>query len=284
MIERVSAPPPVTKTWIAIAILGITTAVGSLYWTNPEFVSSLLRSVRRPDALPILGACSSYQDPSGPFVRPAILEVIQLAFGENDRPSTIDVWAAKYHADVEEALEQHLGRSEQDVGFECTQEGNFPPVPKIQEIAATLPPWKGNTDDLTFSDTSTVLLEYLRAYECALVERFLFIPAEVKAEEERRADASQIDMPNISELWILTSGQMEQTRDEIGVARPTLSRALTFIGGLDRIGSLGKEVECLQRASIDLRNSLALSADASACLPRIWEAKDLLRDLFQAPL
>ena len=282
------APPPIGRTWVAIAVLGIVMATGSFYWSDLSLLGSILHPIRSASDPLILGPCSSYQDPDGPFARPEITEVMAADSG-NDRPSTIDVWAKKYHSDVEEALEQHLGRSEQPVTIQCSKESDetfFPAVEKIQEIAETLPPWKGEggTDELSRSDTSTVLLEYLRAYECALAERFLYIPAEVKTEEQRRAaQPDGMKMPQIPELTIISVGQMRQTLEEIAIARPTLMRALTFTSGLDRLGSLPGEVECLQRASIDIRNALALAADAGACFPRIWEAKDPLRDIYDPP-
>lgn len=81
------------------------------------------------------------------------------------------------------------------------------------------------------------------------------------------------------------SGLMEQFLDrsaiineERVVARVTLHRVLTLIGNFGRLRPLEAELECTQRLSLDIRNISALTAETSSCLPRIWNAKDVLRD------
>jgi hypothetical protein len=42
---------------------------------------------------------------------------------------------------------------------------------------------------------------------------------------------------------------------------------------------LGDAIQCLQEASVDILNNLNLATQASACLPRVWDAKTSLRTL-----
>ena len=77
------------------------------------------------------------------------------------------------------------------------------------------------------------------------------------------------------------SGPIEQRGkidNELLTARPALQRALIIAGGYGRLARLDKELQCIQRASLDYRNVFAVVAETSSCLPRNWGAKDPLRD------
>lgn len=278
-MEHPFAPPSITSSRQWIIILGLCIVSGViLSQFDTSLTGSIARLFRRSDAPPVLGSCSGY-DSKGLFaVTDSEGEPIFMQIGTG--ANTIDVWSAQYHGDVEEAVEQHL----KGTTVECDAEGDFPPVPKIADIAKRLPPWiEVGTSSLTRNDTSAVLLEYLHSYECALAERFLYLTIEVKEEEEKRSDIIEEEMPDISELTMLLIGQMRQTLREIALSRPTLNRVLSYIGGLGLLDPLNQEVECLQHASIDIRNGVGLSAEVSACLPRVWEGKDPLRDLYDPP-
>ncbi len=69
----------------------------------------------------------------------------------------------------------------------------------------------------------------------------------------------------------------------MATARPTLERTLSIIGGLDRLNLLKLDIECLRRASLDLRNTLGLVAEAASCMPRSWDVRGSLRDMATPP-
>ena len=73
--------------------------------------------------------------------------------------------------------------------------------------------------------------------------------------------------------------QFKKMKEEVALARPTLHRTLSLIGGIDRLRPVDSSFECLQRASLDIRNILGLTAEVTSCLPRILDTRGSLRDL-----
>ena len=201
-------------------------------------------------------------------------------------------WATRYHKNVERILEDFLGKTPNDhlalrqwrTGpASCTQQAEDPASPVVGQIAATLEPWSTGGGPFTQADTVPVLLEYLRVYECSLVERSMSLPVEIWREEtDRRGllpgglDANPFFFMTFWETW---GKQSQDIRRELAISRPTLQRVLEFMGTIHMTRMFEQDAECIQRASLDIRNAIALSADAAACLPRIWNAKDPLRDL-----
>lgn len=188
-------------------------------------------------------------------------------------------WPETYHGRVSQVIEEHLKQVGTAVNqaLQCTAEeldAAQPALSGLRSIAADLPAWGRDPDRLarlSQSDIGVVLLEYLRVYECALNERrtllAVLVPTENAAAMER-GDA------------LREEADQEQTiEDELRIARPATERTLTVISGFERLRPLGLELECVKRASLDLRNVLGLAAEASACLPRIWDTHGSLRDL-----
>jgi hypothetical protein len=203
-------------------------------------------------------------------------------------------WATRYHSDIDSILESFIGKE---------AEGNFaqreppggqglcsgsqaasttPAPPLLGDIAKKLEPWMKNETVFGQSDTTPVLLEYLRVYECSLAERSTSLPIEIWREETRSREllpggllANPLAFNKIFEEWYKQSSKIQL---ELKVARPTLERVLGFMGTVQMSRVLAQDTNCLQRASLDIRNSLGLSADTAACMPRIWNAKDPMRD------
>ena len=151
------------------------------------------------------------------------------------------------------------------------------PAPALLgDIAKKLEPWMGSESTFGQSDTTPVLLEYLRVYECSLAERSTNLLVEIWREEAASAvPTNPLTFTNLLEKWY------EQSRDikrELKIARPTLERVLSIMGTVQLSRVSAQDSQCLQRASLDIRNAIGLSADAASCLPRIWNAKDPLRD------
>lgn len=183
-----------------------------------------------------------------------------------------DAWIVTYNTRVNRVLEAHM----KTTPAQC-QVGGAMDVPsaELRDLAQTLPPWKvGNQLSLLQEkNMGSVLLEYLRLYECALNERVRALPVTV---QQDLGPATSFDLsPFTSEIL----RQQTSIQRELSVARPALHRTLRYLGGSERLRAIGTEFQCLERASLDIRNVLGLAAEASACMPRIWDARTSLRDL-----
>ena len=224
--------------------------------TTPEF------SGRDPDDHPKLTPCSRFDD-----------RYQHLGFA--DRP--LDEWADMYHERVSTVIEEYL----EPAVIECDAEdyGTLSePGGELLDLAASLPTWNDPAVPLSRLDTSRVLLEYLRIYGCALFEFNEFILYDTA--EEEYEERGEIDFLKFFFSDLMTSAlvRTETIQKEQQLARKALHRAITIMGAFDRLGPLDAELECMQRFSLDMRNISALTAETSACLPRIWNAKDSLRD------
>ncbi|MDD5041126.1 MAG: hypothetical protein PHX87_00385 [Candidatus Peribacteraceae bacterium] len=201
----------------------------------------------------------------------------QLPFQDGNFPE----WPQYYHTTAAAVIEEHL-QSFMRAPKCAAATGNdvLPAGPKLQELAKKLPGWKGAA--VSQWEMSSVLLEFLRAYECALQERLYFLHQDaIKTLENASSAQGQDTAITLTQLITQVSEEDETIARELAVARPTLNRSLAVLAGLSRLLPLHTELQCIERASLDIRNALALGAEASACLPRIWNAKDPLRDLPQ---
>lgn len=248
---------------------------------------------------PKLGSCGRNDTPLfGTHTDPLFTQCMEDA-GDEDYCSGLyppivvpyEQWAPTYHGNVERVFEDYIGKTPNDhlalrqsrAGVaQCTARGSDPASTVISQIAPTLEPWSEGGGPFRQADTAVILLEYLRIYECSLVERSLFLPAYIWREESDRRRlspgglaANPFYFTTLLELW---SKQSRDIRRELQIARPTLERVLGFMGTVHMTRSFESDAECIQRASLDIRNALALSADTASCLPKIWNAKDPLRD------
>ncbi|MCK5019054.1 MAG: hypothetical protein KAS32_18480 [Candidatus Peribacteraceae bacterium] len=173
----------------------------------------------------------------------------------------LEEWSEDYNTKVNEIIEEELKPTNPE-DIDCMADSFLSSKASNATIklAEKLPPWQGVSnieDNLKKSDVGFVLLEYLRIYECALEEKDYFLNKDLNTQQFER----------------------DIIRKQLLLSRPVLERALAILSGETKLSSLDAELVCMQRASLDARNGLALSADASACLPRTWESKDVLRDI-----
>ena len=219
----------------------------------PEF------SGRPPEEHPILAPCTRFDD-----------RYDALGFNSKD----IDKWPDMYHDQVDRIIEEYLQPRE----LQCDAddyETFLPPGPELFNLASALPTWEDAAVPLSEYDISRVLLEYLRVYECALMEFSEFITYDSALEEVSKPGYKEMFLPILMEESIERSAIINEER---AVARMALHRVLTILGNFGRLRPLEAELECTQRLSLDIRNISALTAETSSCLPRIWNAKDALRD------
>ncbi|MDD3896337.1 MAG: hypothetical protein PHU04_00615 [Candidatus Peribacteraceae bacterium] len=256
-------------TGILLALLAVTFLQGKSPHLTAQF------SAGNPeDHYPILGACGRSEHLNlFRWVPPQ-----ELGEGEED---VIDIWSREYNERVNVIVEEY--RSMDGSEIDCLSdslETLLPAGRNMLALAGQLPPWEDPQDlaQLSYMDTNTVLLEHLRMYECALVGRYFYLFGDVM--KEMQAIYGQKD----AILWwgnVFREFQKQERkiRHEIAVSRTSLNRVLLLLNGYGRLRSLEMEVECFDRATKDFRNALAAAAEASACLPRAWDAKDPMRDL-----
>lgn len=197
-----------------------------------------------------------------------------------------DFWSFIYHKLVDNAVTAHLS-SFADQGsdspffanLQCSAPdvaGLLRPSAPLFLIAAQLPPWQDpqNLARLSEQDFGAVLLEFLRVYECALKQQRTFIDTNVVE-----------DAPLFSNLplqWGEFGAERKRRetiiQQQLLLARTALNRILSTTGSLDRLRPFLLDLECIERASLDLRNVLGLVSESAACMPRVWDARGSLRD------
>lgn len=195
----------------------------------------------------------------------------------------MEKWPDTYHGTVSKVIEAHMKKFENlsTTDIICTAEdypSMFKASTELQGLASTLEPWKNRT--VSELELAPVLLEYLRVYECSLEEKRYFLTTAQKSSSSSSSKGPQIGIGKFVD---------EKTEDgifinrELATSRPILERTLSIVGGLDRLKPLAMDIECLKRASIDLRNGMGLIAEAAACMPRAIDARGSLRDLAKPP-
>ena len=260
---------------------------------------------------PALSACSRYEFP--------VFESLDfMAFGPNEEiilsATELSAWRDQFHGTVDGLVEEDIGRRtggehsalrQPDPPLQCTAndyKGFYKPRGTLQGLASQLPLWyrgddypwdertiaaRGiNSQNLTQLDMPAVLMEYLRMYECAHIERHLGQIVDTSSEEWRRLEALEAFGFIQAFRVVLHAGELaqkviEQRKDswyDLDIARVSVHRTLTLLAGINRLKLIDAELTCIQQASLDIRNGFALAADASSCLPRVWNAKDPLRD------
>jgi hypothetical protein len=194
----------------------------------------------------------------------------------------MEKWPDTYHGTVSGVIEAHMKNLENlsTAQIVCTAEdypGMFKASGALQSLASTLAPWKGRT--VSELELGPVLLEYLRTYECALQEKKYFL----STERQGGSASSEGSQLGYGKYVNDQTEDMTLINRELATARPILERTLSIVGGLDRLKPLAMDIECMKRASIDLRNGLGLVAEAAACMPRSIDARGSLRDLKSSP-
>lgn len=194
---------------------------------------------------------------------------------------TLDKWPSLFHLGVDAVINAHLEQAGAvgDAALQCTAQDYralSPASDNLRTVASFLPLWRKNPEmlnDVSEADMGAVLLEYVRVYECSLDEMQNQLPFKA-AEQNTNGDA--LDLGTYHNRQGEALAMIEEERR---LARPALERAFELIGGYERLRPLWLEIECLKRASLDLRNGLGLVAEGSACMSRIWDAHGSLRDL-----
>lgn len=256
--------------------------------TYDGFTGNLRGFVVRPDTrYPILTKCSSE---SGLFTDPLLIDpaLIDPVHGEPIE----EKWKDEYHNRVDRVVDEYIGSLEIDKStIDCSalDPSQFNVAgSEMLNLASELEPWKKPSEllKLTKNDTSAVLLEYLREYECVMEERrqqVLYLSGKDKQAHEDETDNEELLwyqplQGELAETVIIDAEIGDGKREKSGVARESLNRTLLYMKNLNPLMPVMVEAECLQRISLEARNAIALSAEAVSCMPRMTNAKDILRD------
>lgn len=209
-------------------------------------------------------------------------------------------WAGYYHTTVGTVINAQIAAQQQrsnETTLRCTSDefaDLLPPTPELETLARTLPPWKPRsmTDiifgtatqpDVSASDMTPVLMEFLRIYECSLLERQYegildFRTSSSSSAQESSSEWSDEEPASSAPPYPSFEDQLI-IAEELASARPALERTIVLLSGMDRLQPLVAELSCLERSLADIRNITGLLAEESSCWNRSWDARGSLRDL-----
>lgn len=213
-------------------------------------------------------------------LRPCGLNTDLFAPVQSDGDGAVVRWSEQYHQTVSGIVEAHLGVSTQQI--ECSGQPRTRPSGPLSEVASQMEPWKSGTEFYE-EDMMPILSAYLETYECALRA----YRARHYGELLRQASAlprtnsvfpfpslNSAGSPLLPPLVAQWFKEVPLIEHELALARPALQRTFTYLNGQDRLRALDINLTCLERASLDIRNSMSLAAEASACFPsRIWDSR-----------
>jgi hypothetical protein len=259
---------------ITIGIIAVAALFFSTY--TPFFaLQNLTGSLVKPT--PILASCSATND----FFK---LEYTSIT-RDND---VVDQWKTNFH-DLMNSLTNAQLNDELIIDCTALTIGQFlQPTGAMSEILNTWEPFMSDPDSQKLSrlDIGHVQLELLRQYECALLERARFAETTIGPElvyemfRSTFAPGSREQFGiKVKELADETNDQREKIVQEIGITRETVEQVVRLLNGKERTTIIKAEAQCLERASLDIRNASGLLAEATSCLPRIWNSRDVLTDL-----
>lgn len=271
-MSKTPAPVGRMEKWHSLLLLAICAGVVAA-WGKGEMEASLFGRQVAPQE--ILSACSGA---TMLFPRPTANPTTPAS---ND---PLAGWISMYHARTGAAIESTLLEMKSP---DCSIDRSVTVPAAVGALAYRLPPWAKGNKVVALADTPAVLLEHLRVYECTLREWDTFLPTQMSLILAPNAGIPAPLQALGQTFFLINQATEKYLKDhwtialELATAQTTLHRALVVLTGSTRFAPLTQNLTCLQQASVDLRNVLGLAADASACMPRAWDARDPLRNLAQ---
>ena len=255
-------------------LTGVCALIALLLWQETAPVAAQIHTFLPQQRYPILGPCTGFDEPD--LYRVDKDELIAASLRDED---VTDIITQRYKDRTRRLL-----RPEDPNAQVCSADAGSvfrPPSRDLRELAEMLPPWEDeyDKDRLKQDDLTAVLLEHLRTYRCALAERALTLEEEVAGDLSRVSGDLRVNHSVVFVEYLEEKIKMQRNFLE---AERILARGVSFLGGYGRLRTLEAEITCLQRASLNARNAFALGAEASSCLPRVWDARDVLRDDFDS--
>lgn len=218
----------------------------------------------------LLSACDAGEDPSLSADRLDPCTASGTIFQGMDAMSMELMYTDNVNIVVDAQLASSLEMREAQLQCDADDVRDLlPPTPELASLASLLPPWQGpGAPQVSYADTASVLLEFLREYECSLYEREQYLQI-------------LIVEPNRKEFMEQVAAEKDLIQHEQRISRAALERTLLVLAGTDRLKPLVAETECIKRATLDLRNVVGLVAEAMSCMPRVFDARSTLIE-FQA--
>jgi hypothetical protein len=262
--------------WIALA-LGTLLLGGCSYWSGGSRLSG--------EALaPCTGSGSMFASLL-PLTIPQNQEDYDRMRRDGRAPMSIQQAAQLYHQTVGGVIDAHMELHTNKASVCQETPANAGASGPLSALAASLPPWKSETrkNALMEREMHGVLLEYLRIYQCSLLEYkdAAYEPAiSWWYTQQNLTVVSDEYVDSISRENALTAaGEIQRLVDrEAGIARTALQRTLAFVGGVDRLHAGDVDFECVRRASMDLRNVMGLLSEALSCSAKALDARGSLRE------
>ncbi len=169
-----------------------------------------------------------------------------------------------------------------------------PPMPKLKLLASKLPGWyfpvgvtlpSGPTTGyrtrvVQFSSFSSILGEFLREYECKLSLMVDQTSTAIESGNDIDQPCTAAPCPDLSfpDFFVRPSQYADRLSFEKSRSRLALERTLHTMRSFDGNYGAARNIWCYELASLDLRNELGLVADATSCMPKIWDAVTSLHD------
>lgn len=269
MPNQSASTPGIMRQASAWGVLGIIAAIAALSMQASSITGSLLDE--KP-TYPILGSCSGYEQ--------ELFDEASDHSSCSEEEGVLNITRCLYHARTNDIVEAYKEENlPEPICDAQSADGLYAPPPALVNTAKLLAPWKERKDRdlLRRQHFGAVLLEHLRAYECALVERQIFLPVDIWGEKQLADGANFVF--GWYDLIQNMVGERSIISRELRNARNALHRTLALLGGRERTHLLRGELICIQQASLDARNAMALAAESAACLPRAWDANDHFHDL-----
>lgn len=181
-------------------------------------------------------------------------------------------WSARYHDRVRTVLQEYLQQLRN--GGACEATVRTVATPALRKLAEDME-W----EEVHQEDVPAVLLEYLRLYGCALQDETLLSDQRAETDIHDRAREAGETFMNILDAPIAAESARIDARRELAIARSALHRTLLYLSGYGRLQPMSSSLQCLEGATADIANNMRLVTEASACMPRIWDARTSLRTL-----
>ncbi len=200
-------------------------------------------------------------------------------------------WIETYHRRVGEVVDEFFATDDQSefiVDCSTLDEGDgsavAPAGSKLRAMAEELAPWADGKREVTRLSTGDVLRTYLDAYLCSLHE--MRHKVALIADGAYASSTGSSQSRGSSSMMVADRGDVNDwvQADRLAIDRqletagPALERVLTLMSADHRTAALKTELQCILRASTDLRNTLALFSEATACVGRLWDAQGVFRD------
>jgi hypothetical protein len=234
----------------------------------------------------VLAACALAVLARGTLLRGALLTVADVtpsgACGDSETlfkstgSGTVNDWSKTYHATVGRVVQESLLTNATSIV--CTDHPYVRASPALQALGRALPTWQNPAVILTENEMPAVLLEYLRVYECALQERSYFLSTRLEQEIAGAQNSSAGGGKVFAGLTVVQAMSLngQQIARELDLSRKALERTLTLLAGQRRLNPLLVNLQCLERASLDIRNGLGLAAEAGTVFWRGLDARAFL--------